>query len=644
MGRRLRLPSGTRRNENPHVAHANDLADALIAEGNNAESSGKLGEACERYRNAVAAAPGYAKAHLNLGIGLEALGDVDAAIRSYEAALAIDRGDAYANYNLGKVLYGGGGLERAESLLRAALDRKPDFPEAQVVLSNVHDSNGNLDAALAGLERALEQRPDWAGALFNYAGVLKKLDRLSEAETALRRAIAIDPGLVPAYGLLGLVLRALARVPEAVEVLAAARKLDPERFDIESTLLFMLTCLDEVSSDALFASHKDFGARLESAVARRFAPFGNSRDPERRLRVGYVSGDFYSHPVSLFAIPLFERHDRSACEVFCYSTSAKADDVTEQVRARADLWRDVASMSDTSLAETINRDGIDILVDLSGHSGTFRLVVFAQQPAPVQVTWLGYLNTTGLTRIQYRLCDRHTDPPGETDRLHTETLVRLPRSQWCYRQMVSIDCAEAPPSARNGFVTFGSFNNALKLSQSTRRLWAEILTRLPESRFVFAGIPQGPVRDGLIRDFERAGIAADRLAIFPRMALPEYHRLFNTVDLALDAIPYSGGTTTCDTLWMGVPVVTLPGTRSVSRSAASILATLGLGDWIAASPEDYVRLAVKHAGDRALIAELRRTLRERMRRSPLMDELQFARDVEDAYRRMWRTWCGSEAK
>jgi len=626
------------------VAQANDFADALIAEGNRAESSGNPGEACEQYRKAVAAAPGYAKAHLNLGIGLEAAGDIDAAIGSYEAALAIDRGDAYANYNLGKLLYARGDLPRAETLLRAALDRKPEFPEALVVLSNVHDSKGNLDAALAGLELALEQRPDWAGALFNYAGALKKLDRLSEAETALRRAIAIDPGLVPAYGLLGLVLRGLARIPEAVEVLDAAQKLDPERFDIESTALFLLTCLDEVSSDALFTRHKDFGTRLERAVARRFEPFGNSRDPERRLRVGYVSGDFYSHPVSLFAIPMFERHDRSACEVFCYSTGAKADEVTRQVRACADVWRDVASMSDTSLAETINRDGIDVLVDLSGHSGTFRVVVFAQQPAPVQVTWLGYLNTTGLTRIQYRLCDRHTDPPGVTDRFHTETLVRLPHSQWCYRQFVSIDCAEAPPFTRNGFITFGSFNNALKLTPSTRCLWAEILTRLPDSRLVFAGIPQGPVRDGLIRDFERAGIAVDRLAILPRVALPEYYRLFNTVDLALDTTPYSGGTTTCDTLWMGVPVVTVPGTRSVSRSAASILATVGLSDWIAASPEDYVRLAVKHAGDRAVIAELRQTLRERMRRSPLMDELQFTRDVEDAYRRMWRTWCGSETK
>jgi len=320
------------------------------------------------------------------------------------------------------------------------------------------------------------------------------------------------------------------------------------------------------------------------------------------------------------------------------------DDFTRQVQARADVWRDAASMSDAALAETINRDGIDILVDLSGHSGFFRLAVFAQQPAPVQVAWLGYLSTTGMTRIQYRLCDRHTDPPGMTDRFHTETLVRLPNSQWCYRPIVSIDCSEEPPFRRNGFITFGSFSNVLKLSPTVRRLWAEILTRLPDSRIVFAGIPQGPIRDGLIRDFEKAGIAAGRIATFPRVGSADYFRSFNDIDVALDTTPYSGGTTTCDTLWMGVPIVTVPGTRSISRSTASILATLGLSEWIAAGPEDYVRLAVRCAEDREAIAELRRTLRGRMRASPLMDELQFARDVEDAYRRMWRAWCGSEAK
>ena len=626
------------------MARANDIADALIAEGNRAESSGKLREACEQYRKAVLAAPGYAKAHLNLGIGLEAAGDIDAAIRSYEAALALDPGDPYANYDLGKLLCARGDLERAEPLIRAALDRRPEFPEAQVVLSNLHESRGDLAAALSTLESALKQRPDWAEVLFNYSGVLWKLRRLSEAETALRRAIAIDPGLVPAYGLLGNVLRRQARIPEALEVLGAARKLDPGRLDIESNELFMLTCWDEISTEALFVRHKDFGARLERAIARRFEPFGNSRDPERRLRVGYVSGDFNFHPVAFFTIPLFKRHDRSACEIFCYWTGDTVDDFTRQVQTHADVWRDVASMSDAGLAETINRDAIDILVDLSGHSGFFRLAVFAQQPAPVQVTWLGYLCTTGMTRIQYRFCDRHTDPPGMTDRFHTETLVRLPNTQWCYRPVVSIDCSEAPPLKRNGFITFGSFSNVLKLSPTSRRLWVEILTRLPDSRIAFAGVPQGPIRDGLIRDFEKAGIAAGRIATLPRMGYADYLRSFNDVDVSLDTTPYSGGTTTCDALWMGVPVITVPGTRSISRSTTSILATLGLSDWIATSPEDYVRLAVRCTEDRESIAELRRTLRGRMRASPLVDELQFARDVEDAYRRMWRTWCGSAAK
>ncbi len=626
------------------MARANDLADALIAEGNKAENSGKPGEACEQYRKAVAAAPGYAKAHLNLGIGLEAAGDIDAAVGSYEAALAIDPADAYANYNLGKVLCARRDFDRAENFLRAALDRKPEFPEALVALSNVHDSKGNLAAALASIELALKLRPDWVGALYNYAVVLRKLGRPADAETALRHGLAIDPESMPVCGLLTLVLRSQGRFQEALEILAALRERNPDRFDIESVELFTLTCWDGISSEELFARHKAFGSRLERTHARRIQPFANSRDPERRLRVGYVSGDFYLHPVAIFAIPLFQRHDRSACEIFCYFTGDTVDDFTRQVQVHADVWRDGVSMSDLALAEAINRDGIDVLVDLAGHSGISRLAVFARQPAPVQVTWLGYLSTTGMTRMQYRLCDRHTDPPGMTDRFHTETLVRLPNSQWCYRPVESVACAETPPFSRNGFITFGSFNDGFKLSPSVRRLWAEILTRLPDSRIVFAGVPQGPARDGLIRDFERAGIDAGRIVTSPRVGVAEYLRSFNAVDVALDTMPYSGGTTTCDALWMGVPVITVPGIRSVSRSAASILATVGLSDWIAASPEDYVRLAVEHAGDQAAIMELRRTLRERMRHSPLMDELQFARDLEDAYRRMWRAWCGSEAK
>ena len=623
----------------PSPASREEAADRLIAEGNRAEGAGRVGEACELYRGAVAAAPGYGRAHLNLGIGLQALGEAEAAIASYEAALAIDAADAYANYNLGRLLYARGALARAERLLRSALERKPEFSEARVVLSNVYDSQGNLAAAAAALEEALRRRPDFAGAWYNYGDVLLRLDRRTEAEVAFRRSIEIDPTFLPALHLLGNMLRADSRIGEALEAFGAARKLDPERFDLESMELHALNLSDEISEEALSARHRAFGARLENAFPPRFAPFGNSRDPERRLRIGYVSSDFNLHPVAWFMIPVLERHDRRALEIYCYSTSTKTDDATRQLEDRADAWRHAAKTSDPELADRINRDAIDILVDLTGHAGAMRLGVFAEQPAPVQVTWLGYLNTTGLTRVQYRLCDSSTDPAGLTDHLHTETLVRLPNSQWCYRPVSAIDPVTEPPFRRNNLITFGSFNHAPKLSPTVRRLWCEILTRLPESRLVVVGLPEGHARDRLLQNFQAAGIAPTRLTIVPRVPLDQYFRWFNAVDVALDSTPYSGGTTTCDALWMGVPVVTSPGSRSVSRSAASILSTVGLSAWIAPTPEDYVRLAVEFAREKTAIVQLRASLRGRMRDSPLMDEAGFARHLEEAYRGMWRCWC-----
>jgi predicted O-linked N-acetylglucosamine transferase (SPINDLY family) len=626
------------------VARANDLADALIAEGNKEENSGNLREACEQYRKAVAAAPGYAKAHLNLGVGLEATGDIGGAIGSYERALEIESDNPYANYNLGKVLCARGDFERAEPLLLAALDRKPEFPEALVALFNVHDSKGNLDAALESIELALKQRPDWVGALYNQGVVLKKLRRFDEAEAVLRRVLALDPGFSHAYRVLGGVLHNVSLIADALEISRAGRERDPDSFALESAELFLLNFLGTVSEEVLFARHKAFGERLEKAHLSRFAPYRNARNPEKRLRIGYVSSDFYYHPVTLFLIPVLERRNRASFEIYCYSIGERVDELTRQMPGRADVWRDAVSMSDTELADAINRDGIDILVDLGGHTGLPRLGVFAQQPVPVQASWLGYLNTTGTTRIQYRLCDGTTDPPGLTERLHSETLVRLPHSQWCYRPFVSVDCVETPPLVRNGFVTFGSFNDFSKLSPETRKLWAGILGRVPDSRLVIVGVPEGRASEELNLYFQAAGIGEHRVSALPRLALDEYFREFNAVDIALDTTPYSGGTTTCDALWMGVPVLTVPGTRSVSRSTASILSTLGLTAWIAPGPEDYVQRAAEFARDPSALIGLRKSLRKRVRESPIMDEVRFARDLESAYRSMWRAWCGGTTR
>jgi predicted O-linked N-acetylglucosamine transferase (SPINDLY family) len=287
----------------------------------------------------------------------------------------------------------------------------------------------------------------------------------------------------------------------------------------------------------------------------------------------------------------------------------------------------------------IHRDRIDILVDLAGHSGTPNLRVFAQRPAPVQATWVGYLNTTGLTRIQYRISDDHCDPPGLTDRYHTEKLIRLPHSQWCYRPFVEVACESQAPFESNSHVTFGSFNQTVKITPGVRKLWGEILTQVPDSRLLVVGVVDNRAREDLLRDLENAGVDRSRVTMLSYVPFEEYYRSFGRVDIALDTMPFSGGTTTCDALWMGTPVVTAPGVRSWSRSAASILATLGMQDWIAESPEDYVRRAVQFARNPSTIAQLRKSLRSRMLGSPLMDKGGFARDMEQAYRRMWQSWC-----
>ena len=624
------------------AARAEEAADRLISEGNTAERDGDLQGARTLYARAVEAAPRYAKAHLNLGIALEAEGRVEEAATSYRSALALDPGDPYACYNLA-------GLSRerapaeAEKLLRAALSVKPAFPEALVVLAGLLESRGRPDDALAALEEALRQRPGYAGAWHNYGLLLQALGRPDDAEDAFRGAIGSDERFVPSQQSLATLLRQEGRVSEAAEILAAARRVAPGRPDLESAELHTLIYLDTPSPDDLYRRHRDFGARLEAAYPQRFLPFSNVPDPERRLRIGYVSSDFNLHPVALFLLPLLEHHDRSAYEVHGYSTGTRRDAVTSEIERRCDRWRDASQLSDAALAETINRDRVDVLFDLTGHAGPMRLAVFAQRPAPVAASWLGYLSTTGLNRIQYRFCDAHGDPEGPADVQHTETLVRLPHSQWCYRPIVTRAHAERPPVARRGSVTFGSLNHVSKVSPASRALWARVLARVPGSRLVVTGVPEGRAREALARDFGDAGVAAERVAYLPRAPMDEYLGRYDDIDVALDTTPYGGGATTCDALWMGVPVITLAGARSVSRSAASLLTTLGLNDWVAATADEYVEAAARVAGDAALLSDARATLRPRMQSSPIMDERAFARGFETACRRVWRTWCADAA-
>jgi protein O-GlcNAc transferase len=715
-------------------------AEALIAEGNRAESEGRPGEACELYRKALAAHPGYARAHLNLGVALEAMGRGDAALQAYRDALAAEPASPFAHYNLGKLLLTRGDAAAAASHLRAAVDGKDDFVDARVVLASALEVTGDSEGALAALAAALERKPDYAGAWYNYALTLQKLGRAADAESALRRAVALEPsdaavfqlakllrargafdegeallrGMIErapdmaephvalgealkergeldaavaemaialrlrpdwaelwlmyaevlkaaqrlpeceaavrraltldesvsaAYRLLGGVLVDQLRVEEALEVYAAGRRFDPRGY-VDVCELFVLNFHEGIDAEALFERHRAFGERFEREHPPRFLRFANRPDPERRLRIGYLSGDFRAHPVGWAFLPLLEHHDRAVCEAYCYSVHDAADRFTRRMAEHADRWRNVALLPASEVADIIHRDGIDLLVDLSGYGGIPTFDVMAHRPAPVQASWLGYLSTSGLTRIDYRITDAYADPPGVAERFHTEKLLRLPHSQWCYREVVPTAPPAAPPCLRNGFVTFGAFNQSAKISPGARRVWAEILKRVPRARLRIVGVPPGAATRTVLEDFARHGVAADAVTVEPRLALEDYFRAIGEVDIALDPMPYSGGTTTCDTLWMGTPVVAMTGDRSVSRSAASILSVLGLEAWIASSPEDYIERAVALASQ----PDSRRGLRERMRASPLMDEARFARDMEALYRQAWRAWCAKIAK
>jgi protein O-GlcNAc transferase len=610
-------------------------ADALIVDGNAEEDAGRLDQAEALYRQAVAKAPRHARAHLNLGIVLAAKGDDAGATRAYETVLAIDPRHAYGNYNYARLAYLRGDLARAEALIGEALRTKPEFQEALIIRASVLEALGQLDPAVELLQRALQLRPDDAGAWFNLAIVLIKLKRSAEAEAAVKRVVELMPDHPGSLGLLSLLARDHAFVGDVLEPLRAAIRHDPANLAYQSQELLLLNIDDSISAEDLFRRHVEFGLRAEQAHPARFRHLRGDDAPGRRLRVGYVSADFSLHPAMFFFMPVLEHRDRAAFETFCYSIGMGDDQVTQAVREASDHWLDAKRMTDAELADAIHADAIDILVDLTGHTTVPRLGVFSQRPAPVQASWLGYLNTTGLTRMDFRLTDRRCDPPEAAQPLHTERLKFLPESQWCYRPLVESVVQPVTPYERNGFVTFGSFNDPLKLTPAMCRRWAQVLARVPASRIVVGGVGSERKREVIRQEMADLGVDPGRYEFVARVPLDKYPDLFTRVDLSLDTFPYGGGTTTFDSLWMGVPVVTAVGSTSPSRSAASILAALGLDDWVAPSIDDFVDVAVARAADHEQRAALRRSLRERLQASPLMDAPRFVRDLETLYREMW---------
>jgi predicted O-linked N-acetylglucosamine transferase (SPINDLY family) len=616
-------------------------ADALHLLGVVAGQLGNPGVAVEFIAKAAGLQPSNPFFLNNLGNALKEVGHHAEAEQSYRNALALKPDYADAHGNLGILLQALGRLNEAESSCRAALALTPDSPEALNNLGNVLQDLGRPDEGEQCYLRALALRRDYSEARLNLGQALRAQGRLSEAEQSFRGVIAIRPDFGQAHNYLANVLRSLGRLEEAEASYRSALALNPANPEAHSNLVFLLNYIPGKRPAQIFHEHRKFAQRF--CPKAPLQPYGNTPEPGRRLRVGYVSADLRDHAVAFFIEPVLANHDRKVFETFCYYNFARSDAVTGRLRALSDHWRDVVARDDQTLTGLIRGDAIDILVDLSGHTGHNRLLLFGRKPAPVQATWLGYLNSTGLDAMDYRITDAHASPKGPLDAFHTEALVRVPGSQWCYRPLA--DCPEAapPPSVASGHITFAVFANPAKIGDPNIKLWSQLLAQVPNSRLLVVGATLTTIPREFVERFTRLGIDPQRLLLLGAKPFPEYLAMHREADVILDTHPYSGGTTTCHALWMGVPVVSLAGETATSRGGTSLLHAVGLKELVAETPKQYVDIAIALAADPKRLARLRAGMRKRMAASPLMDEVRFTRNLEKAYRAMWRSWCAKQS-
>jgi predicted O-linked N-acetylglucosamine transferase (SPINDLY family) len=462
-------------------------------------------------------------------------------------------------------------------------------------------------------------------------------EKLTEGLAAADRALELDPGYFFAHVVRARCCARLGLMPEACASFRHAVEIDPHP-EPHSSLLFQMNTLSETTPETLYAEACRWNSLYAAPLAKQIRPHTNTPDPDRRLKVGYVSPDLYNHAIMKFIPPVVDHHDRSRFEVFVYSVGTKLDAMTEQLRGTVENYVSIQGLY-ADLAERIRADGIDILVDLAGHTMGPAYLAFALKPAPVQISWIGALSTTGMATMDYFLGDAHVPSPG-TEHLFTENVYRLPGSLCCYRPNANIPVAPSPCLQR-GYVTFGSFNRHGKITRGVVKLWSAILHLAPGSRLLmkYHNMDQDAVQGKLRGWFLEDGIPRERLMFEGADPPLEYLNAFGGIDIALDPFPYNGGSTTLDTLWMGVPVVTLAGRLAVQCCGASMLSTVGLNDLIAYTPEDYLKAALFLAETVPKMPDLRPNVRQALLSSPLMDEVGHVRSVEAAYREMWRTWC-----
>jgi len=580
---------------------------------------------------ALARSPGDPACLYNLGNAMRELSRLDEALALYLEAARVDPRLVFAHYNAANLFKQSGRLAEAEAAYRSAIAVTPDHVEAHNNLGATLADAGRLDEAAACYREAIRLRPTHALAYNNLGNLLRETGAHEEAEKLYRQALALRSDLAEVWGHHANSLLDLGRLEEAEIDYRRALELSPGLAGTRSNLLLLLNYRTGLAPAALRAEAESYG-RVVDAPARARTP----RAPRtgRRLRVGYVSGDFRLHSVAFFFAPVLEHHDRTRYEITCYQCSPRSDAMTEALRKRSEHWREAWRLDDVALDSVIRDDGIDILVDLSGHTAENRLPVFARRPAPLQATWLGYPGTTGVAEIDFRITDAVVDPPGASDAAYTEHLYRLPRPMWCFRPDPRMPDV-GPLPARNRPPTFGSFNYFPKLNDCVLVVWAGVLREVPNSRLVITRVPGPDSARRLTSKFAGLGVDPRRLDLHGVLDRDRLASVIAGVDIALDPFPYAGTTTTCEALWMGLPVVSLAGVTTAARSGASLLSAVGLTDCVADSVDAYAAIARRLALDLEGLTRIRATLRSRFAASLLRDDIGFTRDLELAYETMW---------
>ncbi|HEY3700231.1 MAG TPA: tetratricopeptide repeat protein [Spongiibacteraceae bacterium] len=605
-------------------------------------AQGQLHEAAVSFQRALTLNPQFAEAHCSLGNVFGIQGKLAEAAASYRKAILIKSDLDLAHSNLGQVLQAQGKLDEAIVSYRNALSLSPHSVERRSNLAAALLKHGQLDEAIICLEQAILLNPDSASLYNNLGGALVTQGNLSKAEACYRRVLTLQPDNSGHLLNCASVLILQGQLQEAIDNIQHALTLEPNNVAAYSTYLLALHYLPNYSREKLFADHMQFGERFETPLKTNWPIHAKVGGIQRRLKVGFVSGDLYTHPVGFFLEGVLNNIDRQAIDITLYPYSTKSDALTERLRASELTWTPLTELSDADAAQRISADGIDILVDLSGHASNNRLLIFARKPAPVQVTWLGYWATTGLRAIDYILCDKPSVPVDEVD-FYVEKPWYLPHTRLCFTPPTDNIAVGALPATSAGCITFGCFNKLIKITDPVVALWAEILHGVKNSRLFLKSRSLGNVemQQSVFARFGAHGITADRLILGSHSARAEYFAEYHRVDIALDPFPFTGGTTSIEGLWMGVPLITMRGDRMIAHQGESILHNMGLQDWIATDDAAYVAQAIARAKDLTSLVELRGQLRSRLLASPLCDAPKFARDLEHAFKNMWKEYCMS---